>query len=112
MKTLDMAKVTARYNRIMLTCCLEHVTIGTSFSEDTEGWNLRDMVAEADYWLDMYQDPNTASGEMRYDEDPDVRKIWRRDVGLLTRFIKAYEETIADMECTSRHTSKFDNRKE
>lgn len=51
---LNIEKVIQRYNNIMCSIGYEHCTIGTDFSESTEGWNLRDMVAECDYTLSTY----------------------------------------------------------
>ena len=46
MKNLNIEKATQRYNNIMERLGYEHNTIGTRFSEDTENWNIRDMVAQ------------------------------------------------------------------
>lgn len=109
MKELNIEKVTKRYNSMMFALCLEHVTIGTNYSEDTEGWNLRDMVSEAQYWLDIYNDDGTASGDMRYSDDPEDRKAWRSESGKLKRFINAYKAYIGDMVCVAGHCSEYDN---
>lgn len=109
MKTMNMEKIIERYNNMMFALCLEHVTIGTEYSEDTEGWNLRDMVAEADYWLGIYNEAGTASGDMRYSDDPDERKAWRSESGKLRRFIDAYKTDIGEIECVSKHCSIYDN---
>ena len=37
-----------KYNDLMFALCYEHNTIGTSYSESTSGWNIRDMVAECE----------------------------------------------------------------
>lgn len=37
---------------IMFAIGYEHNTINTHYSEDTNAWNLRDMVAEVAYVLD------------------------------------------------------------
>lgn len=107
MKNLDMDKITKRYNRLMYDLALDHLTIGTLSSEDTENWNLRDMVSEAQYQLDIHYEEDTLSGEMRYGDDYE-RKEWRSEVGKLARFIKAYAPYIKDMKCVSGHCSKYD----
>lgn len=107
MNKLNMEKVVERYNGIMYDLCLEHLTIGTRFSENTEGWNLRDMVAEADYNLSCYYE----SGHCRCDDrflSKDEYKTWLSETGKLKRFIKAYEPFIHNLKCTTGHCSKYD----
>ena len=108
MKNFDYEKAKKRYNRMMYALCLEHLTIGTSFSEDTDGWNIRDMVSEAQYQLDLHYDPDTMTGMMRYSDIEGERKEWRSEVGKLARFIKAYQPYIAGIECKEGHCSKYD----
>ena len=107
MKKLNMESAIKRYNGIMMDCGYEHRTIGTNFSEDTENWNLRDMVAEADYLLSCYFE----SGHCRYEDrllSKEDYKIWRSESGMLKRFIKAYEPFVQDMVCFEGHCSRFD----
>lgn len=107
MKKVNMNSAIKRYNDIMYTCGYEHSTIGTRFSENTENWNLRDMVAEADYLLSCY----TESGHCRYEDrllSKEDYKIWLSESGRLKRFIKAYEPFIQDMICEVGHCSRFD----
>lgn len=108
MKTLDLTKAIKRYNSIMYAMCMEHLTIGTRFSENTEGWNIRDMVSEAQYQLDIHNDPDTMTGMMRYSVLEGERKEWRSEVGKLTRFINAYKPFIEGVECVEGHCSDFD----
>lgn len=105
MKNLNIELATKRYNSIMTDNGYEHNTIGTWLSEGTENWNLRDMVAEADYVLSTYHEYGHANHEFK-DEDP---KEWRSMVGRLQRFIKAYEPFIEDLICDEGHCSKYDN---
>lgn len=109
MKNLNMKSATKRYNSIMFDLAYEHNTIGTNFSENTENWNLRDMVAECDYTLSTYYEDGHANAEMRTSEDEYERKMWRSHVGKLQRFIDAYKPFIKDMVCESGHCSKYDN---
>ena len=107
MKKLNMETALKRYNDIMYDLGYEHSTIGTRFSENTENWNLRDMVAEADYLLSCYFE----SGHCRYEDrlvDKEHYKMWLSETGRLKRFIKAYEPFVEDMECFEGHCSKFD----
>lgn len=106
MKHLDMKKAIARYNDIMTCIGYDHVTIGTSLSENTDGWNIRDMVAECDYWLSTYYEGGHCNEEMRHDEY--YLKIWRSETGKLKRFINAYKPFIDDIECTEGHCSQYD----
>lgn len=66
MKTVDFDKAKIEYNNIMFDYCWEHCTIGTSFSENTEGWNLRDMVSEAQYHYDTCYESGNLNEEGRY----------------------------------------------
>lgn len=45
MKNLNIKAAIKRYNGIMETIGYEHNTTDTRFFENTEGWNIRDMVA-------------------------------------------------------------------
>ena len=46
-KELNMKRAIKRYNDIMNVIGYEHNTIGTRYSEGTENWNKRDMLAPA-----------------------------------------------------------------
>jgi hypothetical protein len=110
MKYLNIEKATDRYNGIMLDLCADHLTIGIpSYSEGTDGWNLRDMVAECDYLLSTYYDPGHTNYDMKDSDDEDERKAWRSETGKLKRFIAAYEQFISEMRTTEDHCSKYDN---
>ena len=103
----QLASATRKYNEIMETIGYEHATIGTEWSESTEGWNLRDMVAEADYYLSTYYESGHCNCEMKRED----RKTWLSETGKLKRFIAHWEPYIEDMECTSGHCSKYDTGK-
>ena len=109
MAELNMKKAIRRYNSIVGDIGYEHLQIGTRFSEDTENWNLRDMVAECDYVLSCYYESGHCNGDMRYSNDPEERKMWKSETGRLKRFIEAFEPFIGDMVCTGVHCSRFDN---
>ena len=108
MKKLNMESALKRYNDIMETCCYEHSTIGTIYSENTENWNLRDMVAEADYLLSCYYEEGHCRCDDRHLSEDDY-KMWVSETGKLKRFIKAYEPFVEDMICEQGHCSRFDN---
>ena len=109
MRKLNMETALKRYNSIMNCLGYEHNTIGTSFSEDTEGWNLRDMVAECDYVLSTFYESGHCNHDMKYDDGEEGRKEWTRWTGILKRFINTYSKYIDDMICESGHCSVYDN---
>lgn len=109
MKNYNFEKAVKRYNDIMYDICREHLTIGTRFSEDTDGWNIRDLVAECDYQLSCYYEGGHSNADMRYG-DADERKAWRRETGRLERFIKAYYPYIEDITVVCNHCSQYDNK--
>ena len=132
MKTLNIASATKRYNSIMNDLGYEHNTIGTDFSENTDNWNLRDMVAECDYVLGTFYEEGHANNEGRYlelikidletlmskekfryytrlnKEAEEVHKFWLSMTRRLRNFIKAYEPHIKHMNCDQGHCSRFD----
>lgn len=108
-KTLDIKKAIKRYNGIMNDLAYEHNTIGTKLSENTENWNIRDMVAECDYVLSTYYEDGHINGDMRYSDNLEERKMWKNETGRLKRFIETFEPFIADIQCTSGHCSEYDN---
>ena len=109
-KQYTFEKAVKRYNDIMYDLCREYLTIGTDFSEHTDGWNIRDLVAEADYQLSCYYEDGHCNGDMRYGE-PEEQKMWRREVGRLTRFINYYKPYIEGVRCTQGHCSQYDNHR-
>lgn len=104
----NMEKVIKRYNGIMNDVCYEHHTIGTRFSEDTEHWNLRDMVAECDYILSTYYEEWHTNYYLKQED----RATWASETGKLKRFINRYEPFINDLVCYCNHCSKYDNEGE
>lgn len=109
MKTLNMITAIKRYNDIMAVIGLEHNTIGTRYSECTDEWTLRDMVAECDYVLSTYYELGHCNCDLRYSEDVNDRKMWKSETGRLERFIKTYEPFIKDLKCVTGHCSRYDN---
>ena len=109
MRQLNMYSAIKRYNAIMGAIGYEHNEIGTGFSDKTENWNLRDMVAECDYILGTYYEDGHCNADMRTSFDEEERKMWKSEVGKLQRFIAAYESFARDMICTQRHCSQYDN---
>lgn len=107
-KTFDFGKAVSRYNKLMFDMCLEFLTIGTSFSENTEGWNIRDLVSECQYQLDTYYEDGHNNHELR-NEGPDGMRTWRSETGKYRRFINAYLPYIHGVKCTGGHCSRYDN---
>ena len=102
-------RAVSTYNNIMYALGYEHKTIGEGWSEDTENWNLRDMLAEVDYVRSTFYESGHCNEDMRHG-DEEERKEWRRCVSRLQRFIVNYEPYAEDMMCNDRHVSgKFDN---
>ena len=85
-------KAKERYNKIMFGLGMEHRTIGTEYAENTNDWGIAEMVKECKYQLEMHFSPETSYGDMRYDDDSNVRKQWKSEVGKLQRFINAYQD--------------------
>lgn len=111
MKQLNIAAATKRYNDLMYSLALEHNTIGERLSENTENWNLRDMVAECDYQYGLYFEDGNYACEDYNSEYEEVRKTARSDARKLKRFIEAYKPYISDLVCESGHCSKYDNNR-
>ena len=114
MKKLNIETARKRYNDIMYYLCLDHLTVHEKGSKEeagseAKGWNLRDMVAEADYQHGLYYEDRTNQGEMRYSDYEEERKAWRSESGKLKRFIEAYKPFIDGLKCTVGHCSKYDN---
>ena len=97
------------YNKIMSNLGYEHNTIGTRYSESTENWNLRDMVAECDYTLSTFYEEGHCNEELRYSDYEEDRKMWKNYTSRLSRFISNYKPYIENMKCCSGHCSKYDN---
>lgn len=109
-----------RYNGMMNDFGLEYLTIGQRLSEDTDGWNIRDMVSECQYQLDVcYEDGNSNSDGRyildymdmygsTYDEAEDAHKSWLSKTMRLRNFIKKYKEAALKMQCSVGHCSQFD----
>jgi len=111
MKELKITQITEKYNEIMIELGYEHNTIGTRLSESTDGWNLRDMVAEMDYTLSTYYEDGHANEAMRHGE-PEEKKMWKNQTAKMKRFINHYEKYIEDMICETNHCSEYDNAEE
>ena len=73
-----------KYNKLMNSLCLEHLTIGTTYSQGTEGWGKEEMIKEVKYQLSLYYQWGTSVGDMRED-DPTT---WKKEVGRLKRFLQ------------------------
>jgi hypothetical protein len=110
-----------QYNKTLNSLGLEFLTIGTSFSENTDNWNLRDMVSEAQYQLDVcYEEDNanadgrTVAGFMEIysgasrEEAEEAHAEWLKKTRALRAFIRKYQAAALKEKCTQGHCSKFD----
>ena len=105
-----MKKGLKAYNKLMYRLSLEYNTIGTSFTEDPErrnNWNLRDMVSEVQYQLDIYTDENCIYWQDAQD-DEEYKKIYKKDISEMRKFIRTYKNEALTMQCTNGHCSKYD----
>lgn len=108
------------YNKMMNDFCLEYLTIGERLSENTDGWNVRDMVSECQYQYDKcFEDGNTnAEGRdmneliegygYSYEYAKEAHAEWKSKTMKLRNFIKKYKTYAMTEKCTVRHCSKFD----
>ena len=108
MKKVNMISAIKHYNDIIERIGYEHNTIGTKFSENTENWNLRDMVAECDYTLSTYYEDGHTNSDLKLGDSEEV-KMWKSETGMLIRFIKIYKPFVKDLKCSEGHCSSFDN---
>lgn len=131
-KVIDLKKATAEYNDLMEDYCWEHVTIGTRYSEDTDGWNLRDMVSEVQYHYDTCYEDGNCNSEGRYPDyweidnacmlsrelfryytrhnegQKELHEEWLRKTRRLRAFIRKYKNHINDLVCVCGHCSIYD----
>ena len=80
-----MEKIRERYKKLMNELSLEYL------ADEADNLTVEEMVKECKYQLDNYYEDGHSCGDMRYDEDPRVRKIWRSESEKLKRFIARYE---------------------
>lgn len=100
-KMLNMETVVKRYNKLMMSLGVEHLTIGTRLSQDTDGWGIKEMVQEAKYQLADFYNPEHDSYIKADGLTDDVRKRLQSEVGRLKRFIAAYEPYVDMVESTA-----------
>lgn len=98
-------RVVKRWDNVMYSLCLEHLTFNTSLSEIvymkgyygvqncvTRAW----MLAKAEYWLSCYYE----SGNCRCDDrflGKEEYKSWRSEVGMLKRLIETLRKCENDV---------------
>jgi hypothetical protein len=104
LKENQLYKATKEYNNIMFALGYDHLTVGTGLGEKVDNWNLRDMVAEADYQLSTFYEIDHYNYNLKYD-DP---KAWKNETSRLKKFIKNYEPLTRKMSCCEGHYSKYD----
>jgi hypothetical protein len=113
MTTFEKAK--RQYNNLMFDICREYNTIETSFTEDKENrnkWNLRDLVSEVQYTLDIYEDPSCIYWEEAHDRHQPPHKPWYKEwvstKNKMKRFINRYKDEAIKLDCWQAHCSDFD----
>ncbi len=112
MAELNMKSVVKRYNKLMFSIAREHVSIGTEFSEDTEDWNLRDLVSEAQFQYDNYFEGGTVQCAALLGEyGPEDKAAARAEMMRLKRFVDNYGPHCNGLVCAQGHCSKWDNHK-
>lgn len=109
MKEEIFKKAVKEYNDIMEGMGREDLTIGTIFSVGTEGWNLRDLVAEVDYQYSTYREGFHMNCERLHSSIPAERLEAMRECKRLKNFIERYKGYVTYLHCVRYHCSKFDN---
>ena len=83
-----MDKIRERFKKMMCYIGSDHI------ADNADYMTVEDMVKESKYQLETYYERGHSRGDMRYDDDPRVRKIWKSESEKLKRFINRYEESI------------------
>lgn len=98
----EIAKATERYNKWMSRAGYDHRTVGLGEDDGyTKGWNLRDMVAEAESTIASIYDIGKGNSTLTAS---------RSERAGLQGFIDAYKEQVKDMQTTVNHLdSSFNN---
>lgn len=89
-----MSTVVKRYNDIVMSIGHEYSSIGTRFSENTDHWNIRDMVSEVQYLLELYYDIGTVDDLPFIDE--------------CHKFVKTYKRYVIGIYPFTQHCSFYD----
>lgn len=105
MDKLNLEKAIKRYNNLMFLLHHEEYTIGTEYSEHTDGFTIRDMVDKCESVLSEYYE----AGHMNHDLKEENYKAWVSETGKLKRFIDAHKPFIEGVKCVSGHCSRYDN---
>jgi hypothetical protein len=112
-----MENAKTQYNRIMNDLGLEFLTIGTRFSENTERWNLRDMVCECQYQLEVCYEDGNANSDGRIirdymdmygcskEEATNAHSIWLSKTKKLRTFINKYKREALKLNGVMNHSS-------
>lgn len=81
-----MNKIRERYKKLMREISLEYL------ADEADDLTVDQMVKECEYWLSCYYEDGNSLADMRYDDDPHVRNLWRSETGKLKRFINSFKE--------------------
>ncbi|BAL83509.1 hypothetical protein SELR_18010 [Selenomonas ruminantium subsp. lactilytica TAM6421] len=85
-----------RYNAIMESTGKEHLTIETQLSENTEGWNVADMVAECKAQIEFCNDAI-------YGADTETSYEYRLERTKFERFVKRFAPQIGNVKTIVEH---------
>ena len=114
-KTIQIKAAIKCYNNIMFDIGREEGTIGTNYSQNTSNWNLRDMISEMQYLLDLWNDPDCMAYQDAHDESQPIRNgrkewlyNWQKEKARMKRFIDTYKPFIGDTICSISHCSIYD----
>lgn len=89
------------YNMVMFSICTEHRSINTRYSEGTEGWGLKEMVEECEYWHGCYYEPYHARNP-HYCHDDEIDDLMaERD--MLKEFIDKYKPYLKEEDREERN---------
>lgn len=101
---INDAKIVKRWDSVMWSICVEHITINTELSElqsdkayySTEGGISVDwMLSEAEYWLSCYYEDGNCRCDDRFD-DAEAYKMWVSETGKLKRLIDRLQKLDRD----------------
>lgn len=82
---MEKEKIRERYKKLMCGISLEYL------ADEADNLTVEEMVKECKYWLGCYYEDGNSLADMRYEDDPHVRKMWKSNTEKLKRFIARFE---------------------
>ena len=108
MKNLNFENAIKRYNKLMSELYLDHLMI--SDDNNNSDWNIRDLVSECQFNLNLYYQFGTNQySDLHHEFGVDDYKRALSEVGKLKRFINTYSKFTDSLVCKVHHCSKYDN---